>query len=84
MNKHSGSLHSTSSGAGKAACCIVRRSGSGWNLPVGTEQGLKVRPEVWTLFCRYLQGGERALKRGVTESKHCFKKVNLPSAIKVS
>lgn len=37
-----------------------------------TAQGLKVRPEVWTLFCRYLGHGKRALKRSITESRPWF------------
>ena len=31
-----------------------------------------------------LGAGERALERDVTESKLCFKKVNMPSTIKMS
>lgn len=41
----------------------------------------KDRLDTWTLFDTYLGGCERVLQRGVTESKHCFKKVNLLSAI---
>ena len=41
------------------------------------------KTEAWALFCRYLGAGEMALERDVTESKLCFKKVNMPSVIKI-
>lgn len=41
------------------------------------------KPEAWALFCRYLGAGETALERDVSELKLCFKKVNMPSTIKI-
>lgn len=64
-------------------CCLVYKSRGGQNLQVRTVPGGKGQLEVWPLFHRYLGGGERLL-RGVTESKLCFKKVNLLSTIAVS
>ena len=75
--KPGGHLKQPCLGEGKEACLHCMQT---WEW-VGFTAGAK--PEAWALFCRYLGAGETALERDVTESKLCFKKVNMPSMIKI-
>ena len=75
--KPGGHLKQPCLGEGKEACLHCMQT---WEW-VGFTVGAKT--EAWALFCRYLGAGEMALERDVTESKLCFKKVNMPSVIKI-
>lgn len=61
--KHSGGMRTASSGITKD---IVLPGVKVVRVGEDSQQGLKGRPVVWTLFPGYLRGGERVLEKGVT------------------